>query len=75
MLSKGGDFDLWESLKVNSDKDREGKIICVCVYIYIYIYIYLYIILMLEGEKEDLNASKKHLSMNRHCHNLKMQNY
>ena len=26
MLSKGGDFDLWESLKVNNDKDQEGKI-------------------------------------------------
>ena len=71
MLSKGVDFDLWESLKVNNDKDREGKI----QIIYIYIYIYLFIILMLEGEKLDLEASKKHLSMNRHCHNSKTQNY
>lgn len=67
MLSKGGDFDLWESLKVNNDKDREGKIKI--------IYIYICSSFLLEGEKLDLDASKKHLSMNRHCHNSKTQNY
>ena len=33
MLSKGGDFDLWESLKVNNDKDQEGKIKIIYIYI------------------------------------------
>ena len=36
MLSKGVDFDLWESLKVNNDKDREGKIQIIYIYIFVH---------------------------------------